>query len=79
MLKVLKFVFVFFLLVGISFSLWIFLISQDLPDPAQIESFRPKESTKIFDRNGNLLYEIYGEEKRTVIPLKEIPKEVILA
>ena len=79
MLKVLKFVFIFFLLVGILFSLWVFLISQDLPDPAQIESFRPKESTKIFDRNGNLLYEIYGEEKRTVIPLEEIPKEVILA
>ncbi len=31
------------------------------------------QSTKIYDRHGELLYELYGEMKRTPIPLKDIP------
>lgn len=31
------------------------------------------QSTKIFDRHGELLYELYGEMKRTPIALTEIP------
>jgi hypothetical protein len=32
------------------------------------------QSTKIFDRTGStLLYEIHGEEKRTLVALNEIP------
>jgi len=31
------------------------------------------QSTKIYDRTGDvLLYEIYGEEKRTIVPLSEM-------
>lgn len=37
------------------------------------------ESTKIFDRNGALLYEAYGEAKRTIIPLREVPRHAIEA
>lgn len=31
------------------------------------------QSTKIFDRNGILLYELFGEIKRTPVPLSDIP------
>jgi len=41
------------------------------------------QSTKIYDRTGEvLLYDIHGEEKRTIIPLEEIPdylKQAVIA
>jgi len=61
------------------FSLFIILAvfifyAKDLPRP---ESFveRPfVESTKIYDRSGKtVLYEFYGEEKRKVVSLSQIP------
>ena len=39
----------------------------------------PKLSSKIMDRNGNLLYKFYEEENRTWIPLDKIPKRFIEA
>lgn len=54
-----------------------FYYAKDLPDPASIVARRVSESTKIFDRTGNtVLYDIHGEEKRTVIPWEEIPETV---
>lgn len=35
------------------------------------------QSTIIYDREGNILYTIHGEENRKEIPLSEIPKQVI--
>lgn len=62
----------FFLFLGILF-LFIYY-SKDLPRP---EKFLEKEfvqSTKIYDRTGEvLLYEIYGEEKREYVSLEKIP------
>lgn len=47
--------------------------SRDLPDPASLGKRQVAESTKIYDRTGSvLLYEIHGEEKRTIVPLSEI-------
>lgn len=37
------------------------------------------ETTQIFDRNGELLWEIFGEGKRTAVPLNNIPQDVIHA
>lgn len=52
-------------------------IASDLPSPAQLRDRRVSQSTKIFDRNEEvLLYEISGEEKRTVVALEEIPEFV---
>ncbi|MEK7108648.1 MAG: transglycosylase domain-containing protein [Patescibacteria group bacterium] len=52
----------------VAFALW------NLPDPGELFQRRVIQSTKIYDRTGAvLLYEIHGEERRTVIPLSEIP------
>ena len=53
-------------------------IARELPDPKQFISSRQiTQSSKVYDRTGEiLLYEIYGEEKRTVIPFEEIPDYV---
>ncbi len=51
--------------------------AKDLPDPTKIGERQIIESTKIFDRTGEiLLYDIHGEEKRTVIPFENIPQYV---
>lgn len=47
--------------------------SRDLPNPDKINDRQIAQSTKIFDRTGKqVLYEIHGEEKRTVIHLEDI-------
>ena len=48
--------------------------AKDLPSPEKLEERQITESTKIYDRTGEiLLYDIHGEEKRTVISLEKIP------
>jgi len=49
-------------------------IAKDLPNPEQLVNRQINQSTKIYDKTGHvLLYEIHGEEKRTIIPFEEIP------
>lgn len=52
--------------------------NNELPDVNLIYS-PPKLSTKIFDRNGKLLYKFYEEENRTWVTLDKIPKKFIEA
>src|SRR3989344_6550988 len=49
----------------------------NLPNPERINERAVVESTKIYDRTGKvLLYDIHGEERRTVIPLVEMPENI---
>jgi 1A family penicillin-binding protein len=50
-----------------------FTILRDLPSPSQLKTREIAQTTKIFDRNGELLYEIYAQENRTIVPLSQIP------
>lgn len=48
-----------------------------LPDIADFSERPIAQSTKIYDRTGNvLLYDIHADEKRTVVPFDEIPLAV---
>lgn len=48
--------------------------SRDLPDPNALSLREIPQSTKIYDRTGEkLLYEISGDEKRTLVTLDDIP------
>ncbi|MED5372390.1 MAG: PBP1A family penicillin-binding protein [Myxococcota bacterium] len=47
--------------------------SQDLPTLETLENYRPPTVTVVYDRNGELLGEIY-EQRRYVVPIEEIPK-----
>lgn len=52
-------------------------ISRDLPDPDKLIDRQIAQSTKIYDRTGEtLLYEIAGEQKRTIIKLEDLPDYV---
>ncbi len=66
------------LVVGIvSVSLFIWIISRNLPNPDQLLDREIAQSTKIYDRSGeHILYEISGDERRTLIKIDEIPDNV---
>jgi 1A family penicillin-binding protein len=56
---------------------FVFRVIKNIPDPQLIENRQVAQSTKIYNRTGEiLLYEIHGEEKRTIIPFEEIPEHV---
>ncbi len=62
---------------AIGFFGLVIYLEQTLPDADTIATRQVSESTKIYDRTGEiLLYDIHGEEKRTVIPWEEIPISV---
>lgn len=49
--------------------------AKDLPSPAKMDERLIVESTKIYDRTGKvILYDIHGEEKRTIILFEKIPQ-----
>lgn len=69
----------FCLVTGTILVAW---ISRDLPDPNKLTERQIAQSTKIYDRTGtHLLYEISGDQKRTLVNLDQIspwvPKAVI--
>jgi 1A family penicillin-binding protein len=56
-----------------------FAIFRGLPSPRDLDARQPEVSTKIYDRNGNLLYKIYKDQNRSIVPLTQIPIHVRLA
>lgn len=61
-------------LIGVGFLL------QDLPSPTRLTSAENfAVSSQIFDRNGKLLYEIYGDEHRIPIKIDDLPPYVYQA
>ncbi|MBU1130913.1 PBP1A family penicillin-binding protein [Patescibacteria group bacterium] len=71
----------FLTLLGIIILIGLFAwYSNELPDPNKLTERAIAQSTKIYDRTGeHLLYEIHGEEQRTLITLAEIPPYAIQA
>ncbi len=60
----------------VFFSFFIYL-ERTLPDPESIAVRKISESTKIYDRTGQIvLYDIHGEEKRTIVPWEQIPQSL---
>lgn len=55
-------------------------VARDLPNPNRIIERDVAQSTKIFDRTGEtVLFDIHGEEKRTVVALENIPDYILQA
>lgn len=71
-------VFLWLCLLGFIATIGLFAyIAKDLPSPGNVNNRFIIESTKIYDRTGtHLLYEVHGEEKRTIVNLSDIPESV---
>jgi 1A family penicillin-binding protein len=64
-------------ILGAATAIYVVTLIRNLPSPDEFSARQIVESTKIYDRTGKiLLYEIHGDEKRTVIPFSEIPDYV---
>jgi len=61
-----------FLFIALLFAWY----AKDLPAPGKIKKLHPVESSKILDREGNVLYSVYGEQRRTIIDKKEMPETI---
>ncbi len=61
-----------------SYILWTTFL-HDLPRPEDLITRSQEVSTKIYDRNGKLLYTIFKDQNRTPVPLDRIPAQVRLA
>lgn len=68
----------FSVLVILMFAFW-FVFLKDLPPATELTTRNQQVSTKIFDRNGVLLYTIYKNQNRSPISLSEVPQSVRLA
>lgn len=52
----------------------VFWLSRDLPDPNKLIERQIAQSTKIYDRTGkNVLYEVHGDQRRTLVALSDVP------
>src|SRR3989338_3662935 len=59
-------------LLGVVLFAW---YSRDLPRPDKVVR-REGFSTKILDRNGELLYDVFADQRRTPVTLDQIPVDL---
>ncbi len=65
------------LLPSILVGLFYWYIYKDLPRIDLLSQNPPSLSTKIYDRHGELLYQIYKDENRSLIKLGDLPPHVV--
>ncbi|PIV08365.1 penicillin-binding protein [Candidatus Roizmanbacteria bacterium CG03_land_8_20_14_0_80_39_12] len=74
-----------FFLLGIALCFTVFFLFSsyrfvvELPSPTDIGKLNYPLSTHMYDRNGKLLYEIYKDQNRTLVQLKDLPKYIYQA
>ncbi|MEW5702698.1 MAG: PBP1A family penicillin-binding protein [Candidatus Zixiibacteriota bacterium] len=68
--------------IGAALSAWVvatlWRYGQELPSIEQVYSFKPRLSTRLFDRNDQPFYEFYTE-RRVLTPLSKLPPHVVRA
>lgn len=79
-LTVLASVVLFLMVSGSVLTLIAFAIfSRDLPSPEKLTNRKVSVSTRITDRNGKVLYDVYRDVNRSLIKLNEVPPVLITA
>lgn len=64
---------IFFTILFLFFSYLVYDVAiKDLPSPTDLSNKEQNLTTRILDRNGNLLYRIYEDENRTLIALSNV-------
>lgn len=52
--------------------------SRGLPSVASLRDYKPPQTTRVYDRHRKVIGEIFTE-RRTVIPMSEVPRNVVLS
>ncbi|OGY26379.1 MAG: hypothetical protein A2Z24_01185 [Candidatus Woykebacteria bacterium RBG_16_44_10] len=68
--------FILFVLTLIVTAVAFGFFARNLPSPDKLSEKNFQQSTKIYDRNGALLYNVYGEQNRTLVKLDKIPEDL---
>lgn len=63
---------------SISYGMYLFVF-KDLPSPQDLVRREQIVTTRILDRNDELLFRVYEDENRTLVSLEEIPTHTIQA
>ncbi len=61
-----------FLVIGLASGAYLIAVNSSLPNYQEIENRNVPESSKLYSRDGTLLYEFYGEYKRSKVSLDKI-------
>lgn len=70
----------FFTVLILSFSWFSYdFIFKDLPSVLDLTQKKPLQTTRILDRNGKVLFRIYEDENRTLVPLAAVSPHLINA
>ena len=79
----LKKILLFVVFAGLSatFAVGVLLLTiiKDLPNISNINEIIFSQSSTIYDRNGEQLYVIHGDENRKVVEVEEMPDELVFA
>lgn len=59
-------------------SYYLYVITQDLPSLSRLEEYQPKLASKVYSADMQLIHEYYIE-KRSFVPLEQMPKSLIEA
>src|SRR3989344_3459124 len=68
--------FIFFIVSIVGTAVAFGYFARGLPSPNELTNRSTSQSTKIFDRNGTLLYNVFDEQNRTLVKLNKIPKDL---
>ncbi|MCL5433013.1 MAG: PBP1A family penicillin-binding protein [Patescibacteria group bacterium] len=67
---------IIFSCVFIFIPILLYIFIDNLPNPRMLAIRDIAQTTKIYDRNHTLLYQIYANQNRTLVPLSDIPKKL---
>lgn len=74
--KLTRYVFLGLVAGVIFFFLYFLWASRDLPTPGKLANSDIRDSTKILDKNGVVLYSIFRDYNRLYVPLKDVPENL---
>lgn len=57
-------------------ALYLYKLSQDLPDYGELANYQPPITTRVYANDGSLIAE-YARERRLFVPIEAIPRRVI--
>lgn len=75
-----KYIFTFILLVGIAITGWLLSLYNDIRgDIDKVVNYNPPKTTQFFDKDGNLIANIFKKEHRLYVNYDDIPARVVEA
>ncbi len=70
----------FLIFLFVCFILIYFFVFYNIPSPTKLKNYQAvPASTQILDRNGKLLYNLYRNQKRSIVKIETLPKYVLQA